>query len=226
MRIIPSIASARQLDLKGQLDRIEDVPYLHIDVEDGNFLPNITFGMKTVREMAAYSKAELDVHLLVTNPISYIQELSEMNISAVCGHMEALSYPLEFLNEVHSAGMKAGLALNLSLPVEQIMSYAGSFDYLLLMTSEPDGSGQMFCPNALERIRRARACIPDDVMIYADGGIGRNELGKVAEAGADCVIMGRAVWGAENPAKAWREMEALNGYGTDSKAFRNLRKGH
>lgn len=75
MKIIPSIASASQLDLKCQLDRIRDVPYIHIDVEDGNFLPNITFGMKTVKEMAAYSKAELDVHLLTTNPIKYIQEL-------------------------------------------------------------------------------------------------------------------------------------------------------
>ena len=72
MKIIPSIASASQLDLKCQLDRIRDVPYIHIDVEDGNFLPNITFGMKTVKEMAAYSKAELDVHLLTTNPIKYI----------------------------------------------------------------------------------------------------------------------------------------------------------
>ena len=114
MKIIPSIASASQLDLKCQLDRIRDVPYIHIDVEDGNFLPNITFGMKTVKEMAAYSKAELDVHLLTTNPIKYIQELSKSGISAVCGHMEALPYPLEFLHEVRQAGMKAGLALNLS----------------------------------------------------------------------------------------------------------------
>ena len=222
MKIIPSIASASQLDLKCQLDRIRDVPYIHIDVEDGNFLPNITFGMKTVKEMAAYSKAELDVHLLTTNPIKYIHELSESGISAVCGHMEALPYPLEFLHEVRQAGMKAGLALNLSMPIEQVMSYIGSFDYLLLMTSEPDGCSQRFRSCALERIRRARACIPDEVMIYADGGIGRDELGKVAEAGADCVVMGRAVWGAEDPAKAWKEMETLNGYGTDSKAFRNI----
>ncbi|MFQ7877951.1 ribulose-phosphate 3-epimerase [Enterocloster sp.] len=221
MKIIPSIASAPQLDLKCQLDRIKDVPYVHIDVEDGNFLPNITFGMKTVKEVAAYSKAELDVHLLTTNPIKYIHELSESGISAVCGHMEALPYPLEFLHEVRRTGMKAGLALNLSMPIEQVMSYIGSFDYLLLMTSEPDGwpTIPVMCP---ERIRRARACIPDEVMIYADGGIGRDELGKVAEAGADCVVMGRAVWGAEDPAKAWKEMETLNGYGTDSKAFRNI----
>ena len=198
MKIIPSIASAPQLDLKCQLDRIKDVPYVHIDVEDGNFLPNITFGMKTVKEVAAYSKAELDVHLLTTNPIKYIHELSESGISAVCGHMEALPYPLEFLHEVRRTGMKAGLALNLSMPIEQINSYIGSFDYLLLMTSEPDSCGQRFRP------------------------CGRDELGKVEEAGADCVIMGRAVWGAEDPAKAWKEMETLNGYGTDSKAFRNL----
>lgn len=222
MKIIPSIASAPQLNLKSQLDRIRDVPYMHIDIEDGNFLPNITFGMKTVKEMAAYSKAALDVHLLVTNPINYVQELSDSNISAVCGHMEALPYPLEFLKEVHQAGMKAGLALNLSLPLERIMSYIGSFDYLLLMTCEPDGSGQLFRPCALERIRKARACIPDDVKIYVDGGIGRDKLGKVAEAGADYAVMGRAVWGAEDPAKAWKEMEALNGYGTDSQAFRNI----
>ena len=74
--------------------------------------------------------------------------------------------------------MKAGLALNLSMPIEQVMSYIGSFDYLLLMTSEPDGCGQRFRSCALERIRRARACIPDEVMIYADGGIGRDELGR------------------------------------------------
>ena len=95
--------------------------------------------------------------------------------------MEALPYPLEFLHEVRQAGMKAGLALNLSMPIEQVMSYIGSFDYLLLMTSEPDGCVQRFRSCALERIRRARACIPDEVIIYADGGIGRDELGKVGD---------------------------------------------
>ena len=189
MKIIPSIASAPQLDLKCQLDRIKDVPYVHIDVEDGNFLPNITFGMKTVKEVAAYSKAELDVHLLTTNPIKYIHELSESGISAVCGHMEALPYPLEFLHEVRRTGMKAGLALNLSMPIEQINSYIGSFDYLLLMTSEPDSCGQRFRPCALERIRGARACIPDEVMIYADGLIqegGRGRCG-LCDYGAGCM---------------------------------------
>lgn len=208
MKIIPSIASAPQLELGCQLSRIAEIPYVHIDIEDGNFLPNITFGMKTVREIAGCCKAELDVHLLATNPIKYVQELSELNISAVCGHLEALTYPLEFLNKVRSLGMRAGLGLNLRLPVTALKSYAGAFDYLILMTSEPDGCGQMFAETAPERIREARASLPEDVMICADGGIGPRELKMVMEAGADCAVMGRAVWGAECPVRAWKEMEA------------------
>lgn len=207
MKIIPSIASAPQLDLACQLKRIAEIPYVHIDIEDGNFLPNITFGMKTVREIAGFCKAELDVHLLVTNPINYVQELSELNISAVCGHLEALDYPLEFLNKVRSLGMRAGLALNLGIPVSNIKSYAGSLDYLLLMTSEPDGRGQVFVETALERIREARMLLPADMEIYVDGGIGPGELRLVQEAGADCAVMGRAVWSAGRPAETWREME-------------------
>lgn len=208
MKIIPSIASAAQLDLGYQLRRIAEIPYVHIDIEDGNFLPNITFGMKTVREIAGSCKAELDVHLLVTDPMKYVRELSELNISAVCGHLEALPYPLEFLNRVRSLGMRAGLALNLGMPVGSLKSYAGAFDYLILMTSEPDGCGQIFAETALERIREARACLPGEVTICADGGIGPGELRLVMEAGADCAVMGRAVWGAECPVRAWKEMEA------------------
>lgn len=214
-RIIPSIASADQLRLAQELARVDFLPDLHLDIEDGNFLPNITFGIKTVRSIAKEWCGSLDVHLLVTNPGLYIDDLVACGVSAVSFHVEATPYPLELLCHIKSHGLRAGIAINPATPLNRATYCLGHVDYLLLMCSEPDGRGQVFLPDMPKRIRVASCLLPVSKELWVDGGIGRAEAAVVCDNGADVVIMGRAVFGAAN-SRSFVEtvMEEINSRGS------------
>lgn len=197
--IIPSIASANPLSYKEELARLKHYPYLHIDVEDGNFLPNITFGMKTVKVITNETNAITDAHLLVTNPLFYIDPLAACGIKKLSFHIEAAPYPAEVLNKIREHGMDAGLAFNFKTPVTQALPFLSCLDYVLIMTSEPDNNGCLFCEAMLDKIREARKLLPPHISIWVDGGIGESQLPLVIEAGADTMIMGRAIWQAADP---------------------------
>lgn len=205
VRILPSIASADQLCIADEMKRIEGTGYLHIDIEDGNFLPNITFGMKTVKAVCEGRRFEYDAHLLVTNPERYLDELHQCGVSKIAFHIEAAPYPLELLNRIRGYGMKAGLALNFKTPVQSVWPFIPALDYVLIMTSEPDGEGCRFYPRMLEKIAEARAMLPAGAELWVDGGIGKEELMKVLAAGADTAVMGRAIWGGGQPRERIRE---------------------
>ena len=207
--IIPSIASADQLRLSDELARLKDTPFLHIDIEDGNFLPNITFGMKTIRAVTNATAAATDAHLLVTNPSNYLEPLSRCGVGRVCFHIEAAPYPADLLNRIRRCGMKAGLAFNFKTSVREAIPFLSSLDYVLIMTSEPDDGECLFCEAILEKIREARALLPPHISIWVDGGVGEAQLPLVTEAGADTIIMGRAVWQAADPAAQIRRLEAM-----------------
>ncbi len=206
VRIDPSLASADPLRMAEQIRKLEGHPLLHLDVEDGNFVPNLTFGMKTVRAVAAYADQELDAHLMVTAPGAYIEELLDAGVYRIAFHIEAAPYPAVYLNRIRKRGGKAGLAFNCMEPVESALSYENSLDYILIMTSEPDGRGQEFNPCMLEKIRRAREIFSDRIEIMADGGISEEHMDQVLAAGAEILVMGRAVWNAEEPGRKIREL--------------------
>lgn len=199
IKLIPSIASADQLHIGDEIQRIREWPWLHIDIEDGNFVPNITFGEKTVRAISSAASQELDIHLLTNAPLAYLPLIRECGIKKAASHIEALPYPLEFLNRVREAGIEAGLALNFFTPAENIAVFSSSLDYVIVMTSEPDGKGQQFYPPILRKIQQLRKILPDSVSIWADGGINKDNMGLVAEAGADTLIMGRCIFGTSDP---------------------------
>ena len=214
IEIDPSIASANQIDIARQIEKLGGASKLHLDIEDGNFVPNITFGLKTAAEIAAVAPQELDAHLLALHPECYIEALLRLNVRRVAVHMEAVRYPAEQLHQIRALGGEAGLALNCGTSVSQALPYAKVLDYLLIMTSEPDGQGQRFNPYMVKKIREARELFPASVSIMVDGGIGERELPLVAAAGADTVVMGRAVWGAQNPgAECARLANIANGMG-------------
>lgn len=206
IRLIPSIASADQLHIGDEIDRVRGWDRLHIDIEDGNFVPNITFGEKTVRAISRTAVRELDVHLLANAPCQYLKMMEECGIRTAAAHIEALPYPLEFLNGAKNAGMKAGLALNFATPAEAVSVFSDALDYVIVMTAEPDAGSQTFYPPILQKIRRLRAILPEGKEIWADGGINRSNMVSAAEAGADTLIMGRCVFGADDPLETLKSL--------------------
>lgn len=207
--ILPSIASSDMLYIGQTLDRLGKTGRLHIDIEDGNFVPNITFGMKTVRAIHAHSPLSLNAHLMVTNPMLYIDELAACGVQELAVHFESLPYPLEVLAYIRSKGMKAGLALNFVTPVCMLEPFIDGMDFLLIMTAEPDGESQRFQASACKRIAAARQLLGPEAEIWVDGGIGEAEFPQVLAAGANTVIMGRAIVGHEDPLARIAYFQAL-----------------
>ncbi|MDR2134637.1 MAG: ribulose-phosphate 3-epimerase [Treponema sp.] len=209
--IIPSIASADPLNLAGEIDRLGGVKKLHLDIEDGNFVPNITFGMKTVRRVAGYvgESAELDAHLIVTSPECWIDELADCGIKKIAFHPEAVRYPLEILHRIRRRGLEAGFGLDFISSIERIRPFVPDLDYVIVMTAEPDGRGMRFNPRMLEKIREAVKLLGPEKEVWADGGIGEDTISAVAAAGASNIILGRAVFSAPDPRQKIEELAAL-----------------
>lgn len=209
--IIPSIASADPLNIMYEMDRLNGTGKLHLDIEDGNFVPNITFGIKTVRRIAEYTagKMELDVHLLVNNPNTWIDDLAECGITKIAFHPDAVHYPLEILRHIHQRGLKAGFALDFSSPASVLCPFLSGLDYVIVMTAEPDGQGMLFNPLLLEKIHQVRQLLGDNREVWADGGIGADTVFPVANAGASVIILGRAIFSAGDPKQRIMELSAI-----------------
>lgn len=201
-RIIPSIASSDQLRVADQILRTGSWPYLHIDMEDGNFIPNITFGMKMVNSIASFALGkELDAHLMVTNPGDYIPDLLKAGVKKIAFHIEAAPYPGVYLQMIHEQGGCAGIAFNFQADLKQVLPYKDSIDYLLIMTSEPDRKGQKFTPYIIEKIKEAGKIFPPRVQIMVDGGVSEENMKELSDAGTSEFVMGRAIWSASDPEK-------------------------
>lgn len=200
MTLIPSIANANPLALRSVLDELGEGHPVHIDIEDGNFVSNISFGERTLNSIIEYHSGPFDVHLLTTNPGTYLPLLFShgKKITHICFHIEAGEYPLELLTRIRQHGYKAGLALNMKTSIESLFMLADEIDYLIVMTAEPDGQGNRFRPKSVERIRRIRRMLPSETEIWADGGIGTEELPLLAGCGVDTAILGRAAYTGPN----------------------------
>ena len=205
---IPSMASANQLNLKKSLDSLGKIKKIHFDIEDGNFIDNITFGLRTVRDVLNYTDREADAHLMVTTPGQYIDDLMALGVKAIAVHVESGIFPAAHLHRIRQLGGRAGLALNFMAPVSALLPYLKDMDYVLLMTSEPDGRGQEFNPWALEIIAEARRLLPERISIVVDGGITEYWLPRVVAAGADTVILGRTLW-VEDPEAQYDRLQRM-----------------
>ena len=202
--ILPSLASANTADLKGEITRLGGYPYLHFDIEDGNFVDNITFGLKTISAVRQLSDADFDAHLMVTDPLKYIKPLAELRFQSVSFHWESTMYPMRIIHEIKKYGMKAGIALNPATPAEAVSEYLSAVDRILVMASEPDGAGELFQKRVLEKIRRIRK-LNGRIHILVDGGVDPEIMEIAVEAGADMIVMGRAVFGSPDPEAFLRE---------------------
>ncbi len=205
---MPSIASANPLAIEEVLNSLDLWPYLHIDIEDGNFVPNITFGMKTVRAICSKVRnKQIQVHLMVNHPETYLGELAKCGVDSVVAQIEALQYPMQFLNRCRTLGMKAGLALNMKTSLEDTKIFWGVTDQLLLMTSEPDFAGEELYEPALERAIDLANRYHKEFELYVDGGLTREALKKLSEAGVQGAVLGRLVFQNSDPLRTLQEID-------------------
>lgn len=199
MKIFLSLASCDVIRIAQEIDRLEGWPWLHFDIEDANFTPNMTFGQKMLRTVGKYIfPRQLDVHLMTIDPLSFLEPARESGAESVCAHIEALRFPMLFLNQARALGMRAGLALNISTPLEAICPFIACMDYLLVMTAEPDNRGEILCTPALEKAIKATRVMPLDV--YADGALDDVAIERLYEAGSAGCVLGRLIFRDDNPA--------------------------
>jgi|LSQX01.3.fsa_nt_gb ribulose-phosphate 3-epimerase/protein sgcE len=198
MRISPSIASSNLVNIEFELERIgNDFDTLHVDIEDGNFVDNITFGLKTVRLINEISKRPFSVHLMVSEPEKYIDALKEFNCDIIFFHVENQGYPRKLISKIKSFGFKAGIALNPITITDHIDYLASELDGVLFMTSEPDLQGENFNVNILEKIKGFSDKY--EIEIWADGGVKMEYRQLLHSAGVTTCVVGRDVFLSDDP---------------------------
>ena len=203
IKISPSILSADFSKLGYDVDRVEKggAEYLHIDVMDGVFVPNISLGAPIQKSVRKQSKMVFDTHLMIIDPIRYVEDFAKAGSDIVTIHLESCDNVAETLDKIHSLGMKAGLSIKPKTPVEALKPFIGKFDMLLIMSVEPGFGGQSFIPESLDKIKEARKLLPD-LDIEVDGGINADNINDVVKAGANILVAGSAVFGKEDVAEA------------------------
>ena len=169
--------------------------YLHMDIMDGHFVPNLTMGPDLVKSLDGI--APLDVHLMVTDPIDFIEAFRDAGAEIISVHVEA-NNPLKALESIKKNNMKAGIALNPSTPENSIEPFIDLADLILVMSVEPGYCGQDFHEDAVERVRHYKETYPNKI-IEVDGGVGPSNSGRLADAGADILVAGSAIFKADNP---------------------------
>ena len=202
IRVIPSIASANLLRIEDELKKAERAGSVHLDIEDGNFSPDITFGMDLVRQIASCTSAKLDAHLMVAEPHKYITPLLDCGVRQVAVHLESTEYPSECLELIHSAGGRAGLALNYKTLPENLRPYLDMIDYILLQTGEAGDPVLAFKPFTWEKVRQIKRMKENhEIELWVDGGIKPEMLDELEQSGVDCAVMGRAFFKGEQEGK-------------------------
>jgi ribulose-phosphate 3-epimerase len=206
VQIAPSLLASDFARLADEAAAVADVAdWLHVDVMDAHFVPNLTIGLPVVEALLKHAALPLDCHLMIDDPDRWAPGYAEAGARNVTIHAEAAAAPVRTLRAIRAAGARAGLAINPGTAVEPYADLLPEFDMLLLMTVEPGFGGQHFLDLVLPKIRRARHLIGDregSVWLQVDGGVDEKTIGRCAEAGADMFVAGTAVYGATDPAAA------------------------
>ncbi|GII67024.1 ribulose-phosphate 3-epimerase [Sphaerisporangium krabiense] len=212
VQISPSILSAdfaRLADAAAQVGAAAD--WLHVDVMDNHFVPNLTIGLPVVESLLKATDLPLDCHLMIEDPDRWAPAYAEAGAGSVTIHAEAAKAPVRTLREIRKAGARAGFALNPGTAVQPYEDLLGEIDMLLVMTVEPGFGGQPFLDIVLPKVRKARELIDKhggEVWLQVDGGVSAATIERCAEAGADVFVAGNAVYGAADPAGAVRSLRA------------------